>query len=117
MTDPSPQVEQDRDPTSHALSLLEGFRSRVLPGVLRRMSVWKRLEASGQQEVAADAMQELALDCLAHPQEVLALPARGRAPARMHSTRSSSSPICPPTSRSTSRTGNCCVACWTAPTT
>ncbi|MFO1051156.1 MAG: hypothetical protein U1F36_02935 [Planctomycetota bacterium] len=78
MTDPSPQVEQDRDPTSHALSLLEGFRSRVLPGVLRRMSVWKRLEASGQQEVAADAMQELALDCLAHPQEVLALPERDR---------------------------------------
>ena len=73
-TPPSPC----RAPRDEALSKLEVFRSRVLPSVLRRMAIWKHIEGSTQQELAADAMQELAVDCLAHPDEVLALNERDR---------------------------------------
>ena len=78
MIKPTPPPGSDRPARDAALALLEAFRSRVLPGVLRRMAIWKRLEASGQQELAGEAMQELAVDCLAHPAEVRALPERDR---------------------------------------
>ncbi|MBI5852035.1 MAG: hypothetical protein HZB39_13565 [Planctomycetes bacterium] len=74
-TPPAADVDPRRDA---ALAYLEPFRARVLPGVLRRMALWKRLEAASQQEIAADSMQELAIDCLANPGEVLALSDRDR---------------------------------------
>ena len=78
MIKPTPPPGSDRPAPDAALAFLEAFRSRVLPGVLRRMAIWKRLEASGQQELAGEAMQELAVDCLAHPAELVALPERDR---------------------------------------
>jgi Flp pilus assembly protein TadD len=73
---PAPSSEPSR--RDQALAFLEPFRLRVLPSVLRRMAIWKRLDSAAQQEVAADAMQELAVDCLANPDAVLELEERER---------------------------------------
>lgn len=70
--------ETDDDCREAALDAVEQFRSRVMPGILRRMSIWKRLDARGQSDIAAEAMQELALDALANPRAVLALQERDR---------------------------------------
>ncbi|HLQ36219.1 MAG TPA: hypothetical protein VK348_00355, partial [Planctomycetota bacterium] len=49
-----------------------------MPTVLRRVSAWKGCLPQRRKELAADLRQELAVDCLQHPDIVCDLPPRAR---------------------------------------
>jgi hypothetical protein len=61
-------------PVIQALTLLEPFAQRILPGVLRRIARWKGLSAARRQDLLADFRQELACDCVANAAQVIGLP-------------------------------------------
>lgn len=61
-----------------ALALLAEFTTRVLPGILRRIGVWKGISPAALQELDADVRQELTLDCLSRPDVVLGASAAAR---------------------------------------
>lgn len=61
-----------------ALELLHSFGEQVLPGALRRIAAWKQLARAELPELTRDLLQELAVDCLMHPREVVALTDAGR---------------------------------------
>lgn len=66
-------MENDDPIRTAALALLQTFGERILPGTLRRVAVWKRLGRRELPELAAELMQELALDCLEHAALIVAL--------------------------------------------
>mgnify|MGYP001208026216 CR=1 FL=1 len=66
-------MENDDPLRTAALALLDAFRERILPGTLRRVAAWKRLGRRELPELAAELMQELALDCLQHAATIVAL--------------------------------------------
>jgi len=68
-----PPTERERALACHA-----HFCERVLPVMLRRIGGWTGAHPAVRAEFAADVRQELAVDCLEHPAEVLALPERER---------------------------------------
>jgi hypothetical protein len=69
-----------RDPASQAAALatLEPFARRLLPGVLRRLSAWRGLTVAGREDLAAELLQELRLDCLEQPATIVELTPRER---------------------------------------
>jgi hypothetical protein len=74
MSEPRP-TDSDRN---RALSLLAGFESRLLPGVLRRIGAWKAIPAAQLAQLRDDVVQELSVDCLTHASEIVAMPERDR---------------------------------------
>ncbi|MEO6595389.1 MAG: hypothetical protein ABIP94_11610 [Planctomycetota bacterium] len=68
------------DPTLRyaALALLETFSLRVLPGILRRIAQWKHIHHNALPDLLDDLRQELALDCLLHPETVVHATTRQR---------------------------------------
>lgn len=74
MSEPSP-TDSDRN---RALELLEGFRQRLLPGVLRRIAAWKAIPTPQLAQLRDDVVQELFVDCLTHAREVVRLAPRDR---------------------------------------
>jgi len=53
--------------SNHAtLAMLDGFVSRALPTILRRMRCWKGLNTRQHIDVIEDLRQDLVLDCLEH---------------------------------------------------
>lgn len=58
-----------------ALELLEPFSQHILPGTVRRIAAWRHLPRSTSLDHLQELRQELALDCLEHPQEIVELPA------------------------------------------
>lgn len=61
-----------------ALGHVHSFCERVLPGVVRRIAVWKRLGTGRLPDLLDELRQEIALDCLLDPDLVLRLPAAER---------------------------------------
>lgn len=61
-----------------AIRLLEPFRVRVLPGLLRKLLLWKGLDPTRHVDLIEDLSQELFLDCIQHGPEIIALPERER---------------------------------------
>lgn len=70
--------DRDLPPRDAALLLLETFSLRVLPGTVRRIARWKRIAPSALPDLMDDLRQELALDCLLHPETVVEAPTEQR---------------------------------------
>lgn len=71
----TPSEKAARD---EALAMHTTFCSRILPQVLRRIAGWRRVPVANLGDLADDLSQEIALDCLEHTTEVLALPPPAR---------------------------------------
>lgn len=71
-------VSEDDAVRARALTLLHGFCARLLPGTVRRIAAWKRLPRAGLRELEAEVAQELAVDCLEHARQIVALPPAAR---------------------------------------
>lgn len=65
-------------PHRRAIELLEPFRARVLPGLLRKLLLWKGLDRTRHADLIEDLSQELFLDCIQHGAEIISLPERER---------------------------------------
>lgn len=65
-------------PHRPAIQLLEPFRARVLPGLLRKLLCWKGLDPALHADLVEDLSQELFLDCIQHGAEIVGLPERER---------------------------------------
>ena len=63
---------------AEALALLEQFAAQLLPGVLRRIAVWKGIPPKQLAELRDDVLQELRVECLLRADELLSMDARGR---------------------------------------
>ncbi len=63
---------------ARALSCLQGFKSRSLPALQRRLACWKGLQSRRHADVLEDLLQELALDCMENPELILELEERER---------------------------------------
>src|SRR5262245_21125724 len=61
-----------------ALATLEPFAGRLLPGMLRRLLAWRGCADACRGELLLDLRQELRLDCLQHPELIVALRPRDR---------------------------------------
>ena len=65
-------------PHRRAIQLLEPFRARVLPGLLRKLMLWKGLNPTRHPDLLDDLSQELFLDCIQHGEQILGLAERER---------------------------------------
>lgn len=65
-------------PHRSAIRLLEPFRARVLPGLLRKLMLWKGLDSTRHTDLIEDLSQELFLDCIQNGPEIIDLPERER---------------------------------------
>ena len=61
-----------------ALLLLQIFRRRALPTLLRRLHLWKGLDREQHHDLLEDLQQDLVLDCLENPELVVSLSSRDR---------------------------------------
>ena len=61
-----------------ALLLLQIFRRRALPTLLRRLHMWKGLDRDQHHDLLEDLQQDLILDCLENPDVVVSLSSRDR---------------------------------------
>jgi len=61
-----------------ALLHLEAFCSRILPGTVRRIAMWKQLRSGHLPELVLELRQELAVDCLEDPATIVRLTAPAR---------------------------------------
>ncbi|MHC5063557.1 MAG: hypothetical protein ACYTG5_06245 [Planctomycetota bacterium] len=68
----------ERPEHERALSCLQGFKSRSLPALQRRLACWKGLQSRRHADVLEDLLQELALDCLENSALILKLEERER---------------------------------------
>ncbi|MBP8299544.1 MAG: hypothetical protein KA020_04205 [Planctomycetes bacterium] len=50
-----------------ALQLLDAFATRILPGVVRRITAWRKLPFCERTDLLLELRQELAVDCLQSP--------------------------------------------------
>lgn len=71
----TPSEKAARD---EALAMHATFCKHILPLVLRRIAGWRRVPVAELGDLADDLGQEIALDCLEHTAEVLALPLPAR---------------------------------------
>jgi hypothetical protein len=61
-----------------ALTHLQPFSERLLPGTVRRIAAWKRLGSGALTHLVEDLRQELAVDCLEHATAIAAMTPRQR---------------------------------------
>lgn len=54
------------------------FMTAAMPSVLRRMRCWRGLDSRRQGELVDEAVQDLVVDCLEHPDAIAAMSARER---------------------------------------
>ena len=62
----------------NAFLLLQIFRRRALPTLLRKLHIWKGLNQDQHRDLIEDLDQELWLDCLQHAELIISLPSRER---------------------------------------
>ncbi len=64
--------------STDAFLLLQIFRRRALPTLLRRLQTWKGFDRAMHADLVDDLNQELWLDCLQNADDIVALPTRDR---------------------------------------
>jgi hypothetical protein len=64
--------------SNDAFLLLQIFRRRALPGLLRKLQLWKGLNPAQHADLLEDFHQELWLDCLQHDETIVALSTQER---------------------------------------
>ncbi|MCB9870463.1 MAG: hypothetical protein H6836_06120 [Planctomycetes bacterium] len=65
-------------PHQDAFLLMQAFRRCVLPGLLRKLHLWKGLHTARHRDIVEDIEQELWLDCLLWPEEIVGMTGRDR---------------------------------------
>lgn len=76
--DAGPRLGAGGEPAARALSLLDQFSDRILPGFLRRQVQWKNLPSDWRHELLTELRHSLAVDCLEQPEAVCDLDPRQR---------------------------------------